>query len=156
HIRDKHPGAELFVVEYAEAFRDEAAKERRGMDSDATFWGPVDFIEKKKKSFDLILLINVLNTIPEADQRRSIFSAVAQRLNPLGWLLVYQRVWAPNDTPEGALEYGGGWIVPQPNYGYWTYRGRDGARWFNERAGEVKLRTIDAGVELSSGNTLLR
>lgn len=150
------PARELFVVEYEEAFHEEALAERKGMENDVTFWRPVDFVQHKKQRFDLALLINVLNTIPEESHRRSAFAAVADRLNPRGWLVLYQRIWAERENPKDAIEYGEGWIVPQPRYGYCTYRARTGARWFNQQAQEAELRSVDTGVELSSSNTLLR
>jgi hypothetical protein len=155
-VQGTYSGQELYAVEYEEAFHDKAKMLRDSMQNDVTFWRPFDFVMQKKQRFDLALLINVLNTIPEESQRQSIFKAVADRLNPLGWLVVYQRNWSESDKPDGALEYTDGWMVRQQD-GSYTYRARTGARWFNDQARECKLRDVQKGIAPpSSNNALLR
>lgn len=155
HLRKTMPSSELFAVEYSEAFHEEAEALRQNLEAHITLWSPTDFVKSKPKGFDLVLVVNVLNTIPEEAHRRSIFKSLAQRLNPNGWLVVYQRIWALSENPPGAIEYDDGWLVPQENYNCYTYRARTGHRWFNDRAGEAGLRAMTV-PEISSSNTLLR
>jgi len=105
----------LYVVEYSEAYHGKAAEVRRKLEPHATFWSPAEFAKDKKQRFDLAILVNVLNTIPEETHRRSVFQALAARLNPRGRLVVYQRMWVESENPKGALAYGDGWMVPQSN-----------------------------------------
>ena len=148
------PGSELVVVEYAEAFRDDAATVRDMVARDAEVWRPIDLVRDLKRSFDLILLVNVLNTLPEEAHRQSIFDTLAARLNPKGWLLIYQRIWAKSENPQGAVAYGDGWFVPQGPDEF-TYRAATGHKWFSARAAASDLRPKPA-PPLSSANTLIR
>jgi hypothetical protein len=154
-IRSLMPDRELYAVEYAEAFHDDASALKDQFRNDLELWRPVDFVKHKDRRFDLVLVVNVLNTIPEEAHRRSVFSTLADRLNPNGWLLVYQRIWAESENPAGAIEYGDGWLIPQPYHSYYTYRARTGARWFNQEATALGLRALPT-PETSSSNVILR
>jgi hypothetical protein len=103
-----------------------------------------------------VLAVNVLNTMPEESHQREAFAALSKRLNPLGKLIIYQRIWAESENPKGARAYGEGWMVPQNRHPHHTYRGKTGARWFNERAKELGLKVVALRTEISSSNTLLR
>lgn len=153
---------ELYIVEYEEAFRNrsreaqkQVAKLRDSISSFATFWTPKEFasISKRGTDFDLILLINVLNTIPEERHRGRIFRTLVRRLRPSGRLVVDQRIWVRSENPE-APRYGDGWIIEQPNY--CTFRAGTGATWFNNMANRARLNVLGLGIKHSSGNTFFR
>lgn len=150
------PTREVCAVEFEEAFRDDASEVKRTLDADVTFWTPSRFANMRRQRFDLILLVNVLNTMPEEDHQRKVFAALADRLNPLGWLVVYQRIWTASENPQGAVDYGNGWLVPHSRLGEYTYRGKTGHKWFNALAAECELRPATTRAEISSSNTLLR
>jgi spermidine synthase len=122
---------------------------------DISFYSPASFVGEDDK-YDLILLINVLNTIPEEEHRRQVFDHLARRLNPTGWLLVYQRIWSSADKPVDKLPYMDGWLVPQTRYDYYTYRAKTGAIWFNLRAEACGLKAVRIKTRITSNNTLLR
>jgi hypothetical protein len=155
HLRSALPSKDVYAVEYEEAFHDDAGAVKQQLEQHITLWRPIDFVREKKQHFDLILLINVLNTIPEESHRASIFDALSDRLNPTGWLLMYQRIWAKSENPKGAIEYGDGWLTPQKRHSHYTFRASTGARWFNEQAKKADLKPVST-AELSSSNTLLR
>jgi hypothetical protein len=158
HIRHKLPTRDVYAVEFDEAFRGDSADLKRRFQSDVTFWTPSSFKKQHDQKFDLILLINVLNTMPEEEHQRQVFKCLSERLNPLGWLVVYQRVWTEGENPAGALPYGDGWLIPQTNYNYYTYRAKTGAKWFNARAAACRLKSVTTKAEakISSRNTLFR
>ena len=149
------PDRELYAVEYAEAFHDDASALKEQFVNDLELWRPVDFVKQKERRFDLVLVVNVLNTIPEEAHRQSVFATLAGRLNPNGWLLVYQRIWAESENPTGAIEYGDGWLIPQPHHSYYTYRACTGNRWFTKAAAALGLRELPT-AESSSSNVILR
>jgi hypothetical protein len=158
----QHSPLDLYIVEYEEAFKNRSRKAqenvaclRKDADGYATFWTPRRFIKRSnsKTHFDLILLVNVLNTVPEVDHRRRMFKAVANRLRPLGWIVVDQRIWAKSENLY-APEHGKGWVIPQTNY--CTYRAGTGANWFNQIAEEEDLKTHRLEIKHSSGNTFFR
>lgn len=153
---------ELYVVEYEEAFKNRSSgvqpvvtNLRKTFNQYAIFQTPEKFASRAKRGtcFDLILLINVLNTIPEEDHRAVIFRTLAKRLNPLGWLVVDQRIWVKSENPE-APKYGDGWIIEQPNY--CTYRAGTGATWFNNMAREAKLVVFPLLIKHNAHNTFFR
>ncbi len=157
HIQKRMPGRDLYIVEYSEAFSEVGpAQLKRAMEDDVTFWRPSDFVQNTDVHFDLILLVNVLNTVPEEKHRESMFQTLAKRLNPRGWLVVYQRIWAASENPPGAIEYTDGWLVPQKHHDYFTFRGKTGKRWFNEQAEKARLRNVTTKAKITSSNTLLR
>src|SRR5437870_11904328 len=94
--------------------------------------------------------------MPEEDHRRQVFAFLSGLLNPLGRLVVYQRIWVESENPPGALIYGEGWLIPQSKYGYYTYRAKTGAKWFTAQAAANKLKPVITKTEISSSNTLLR
>jgi SAM-dependent methyltransferase len=147
---------EVHAVEFDEAFHGGAAMSKQQFQNDVTFWTPKSFVEERELTFDLILLINVFNTMPEEVHRRKLFKCLSQRLNPLGWLVVYQRKWDKSENPPGALPYGDGWLIPQPDYDYYTYRAKTGATWFNAQAAKCELRLAETETVITSSNTLLR
>jgi SAM-dependent methyltransferase len=152
------PTPDIYAIEFDQAFHDDSEKLRNNLKNSVisvTFWPPGVFLQKSKK-FDLILLVNVLNTIPEEAHQRGVFNYLSQRLNPLGWLVLYQRMWAVTDNPPGAVPYGNGWFIPQPNYNCYTYRASTGANWFNARAEECGLNVVPTKTRIKSSNTLLR
>jgi hypothetical protein len=106
----------------------------------------------------MILLVNVLNTIPEDMHQRTVFAFLAEHLNPLGWLVVYQRVWAEGEPPDVKIPYGDGWLVPQTVHNYHTYRGKTGAKWFTAcaTAAGLHLHPVTNNIRITSANTLLR
>lgn len=157
-----HYPIELFVVEYEEAFMNRSRKAqkevsnlRKKLDNYATFWTPEKFAsrEARKTHFDLILLINVLNTMPEEEHRAIIFRTLAQRLRPTGLLVVDQRIWVGSENP-GAPKYGDGWIIEQPSY--CTYRAGTGARWFNNMANRIGLKIFPVDIRHTARNTFFR
>ncbi|MHC4621129.1 MAG: methyltransferase domain-containing protein [Planctomycetota bacterium] len=157
-----HRPLELYVVEYEEAFKNrssdaqpEVTNLRNKLNTYATFWTPQKFASRAKREthFDLILLINVLNTIPEEEHRAVIFRTLAKRLRPTGWLVVNQRIWVETENPE-APKYGDGWIIEQPNY--CTYRAGTGATWFNNMAREAGLGILTLGIRHNARNTFFR
>jgi hypothetical protein len=154
-VSDILPAPDIYAVEFDQAFHDDSEKLKNQLKNSVTFWPPGFFLQQSKK-FDLILLINVLNTIPEEGHQLGVFKYLSQRLNPLGWLVLYQRVWAVTDNPPGALAYGNGWFIPQPNYNCYTYRASTGAKWFNARAEEYQLNVVPTKTRIKSSNTLLR
>ena len=154
-VRRTLPSSDIYTVEFEEAFHDDAAKLKAKFQSDVTFWTPSSFMSRRTGKFDLIFAINVLNTIPEAEHQREVFSCLSEHLKPLGWLLIYQRIWVESENPAEALPYGDGWLIPQ-TYGYYTYRAKTGAKWFNAQAAECKLRPVPIKTEITSSNTLLR
>lgn len=147
---------EVYAVEFDEAFRDDALQVRRQHEADVTFWAPGRFASMRTGKFDLIILVNVLNTMPEEHHQHEVFSFLSNVLNPLGWLVVYQRIWVESENPSGAFQYGDGWLVPQARFNHYTYRAKTGAKWFNQRADECKLKPVDIKTDISSSNTLLR
>jgi hypothetical protein len=158
YMQEKGLTSDLHAVEFNEAFHGEAAALKSGLEPSVSFRAPGSFENQRRQKFDLILLVNVLNTMPEETHRQEVFTCLSERLNPLGWLAVYQRVWVESENPEGALLYGDGWLVPQPKYGYYTYRAKTGAIWFNARAKTCDLKSlaIKAQTKFTSGNTLFR
>jgi hypothetical protein len=157
-----HRPIELYVVEYEEAFQDRSqnaqsvvTKLRNTLNQYATFWTPEKFASRAMRGthFDLILLINVLNTIPEEEHRADIFRTLAKRLRPMGWLFVEQRMWVKSENPK-APKYGDGWIIEQLSCS--TYHAGTGARWFSNMAKEAKLEVLDLGIKPKSHNTLFR
>jgi len=154
-ILTKLPETELHVVEYEEAFSGSAAATYLGLKSRFTHWSPGEFADVDE-SFDLILVVNVLNTIPETLHHQQIFRFLSKRLNPLGWLAVYQRVWAQNDNLPTAIPYGEGWIIPLQRQDACTYRAKTGAQWFNAEARGARLRPLQLGIPMTSGNTIFK
>ena len=152
-IRKTLQSAEIQAVEFAEAFRGDAQEVRNTYDAHVKFWTPAEFAKKCSCLFDLIVLVNVLNTMPEERHRREVFEALAKHLNPLGKLLVYQRIWAQGENPDGSHVYGDGWIVP--HHSSHTYRAKTGARWFSERVKEQGLKAVPIKTTITSSNTLL-
>lgn len=155
-VRKTLPDRELYAVEYDEAFRDDALPIKKSLDPNVTFWTPRRFANARKPKFDIIIAVNVLNTIPEEKHQRDVFAHLCNRLNPLGWLLVYQRIWVEKENPEGALPYGDGWVVPQVHYNQHTYRAKTGANWFNARAADNGLKIVATKTEITSSNTFFR
>jgi len=155
HLRTGLPSPNVYAVEYDEAFRDEAKEVRDTHEPHVTLWTPSQF-QKKDRCFDLIIAINVLNTIPEESHQRAVFKVLADHLNPLGKLFVYQRIWAKGENHEGSIPYGDGWIVPQSNHPHHTYHGKTGARWFADRAEEHRLRVMPLATTITSSNTFIR
>lgn len=147
----------LYAVEYAEAFTQEAPRLlKENLEDHLTLWRPSDFVKNTKTKFDLALLINVLNTIPEESHRVSILKTIAKRLNPRGWLVVYQRIWAARENPAGAREYKDGWIVPLKHRTVHTYRGKIGNRWFNEQSQRAGLSNVTTKTQITSANAIFR
>jgi hypothetical protein len=157
-VTDNLPTADVHAVEFEDAFHDDALNVRTCLQPRFTFWTPRSFKTDRRKKFDLILLVNVLNTIPEDEHRRAVFAYLSQRLNPLGWMVVYQRVWVESENPPGALPYDDGWVVPQPSCDYYTYRAKTGAKWFAAQAQACGLRYYRTQTEqkFKAGNTLFR
>jgi hypothetical protein len=157
-VRDMLPTRSVHAVEFDEAFHDQSANSKTAFKGDVTFWTPKYFSQRVNPKFDLILLVNVLNTMPEEEHRREVFTCLSHRLNPLGWLMVYQRKWHESENRDGALPYGDGWLTPQANYPYYTYRASTGAIWFNAQAAACGLKPIETKAEatISSGNTFFR
>lgn len=149
------PSPNVYAVEFDEAFRDGAKEVREVHEPHMTLWTPSKF-RKETRCFDLIVAINVLNTIPEDSHQRAIFKILSRRLNPLGKLFVYQRIWAKNENPDGSIPYGDGWIIPQSNHPHHTYHGKTGARWFAEQSEENRLRAMPLETRITSSNTFIR
>jgi len=161
YILEHHPELELFVVEYEEAFAGrspQAAAACERTRDQATVWTPGEFDTKKvrKQRFDAVLLVNVLNTVPEPGFREDIVKTLSERLYPSGWLVVYQRIWTGSELKGQFFEYQDGWIVPLDGKDYCTYRARTGAKWFNQVTRELPLRVLDLDIGMSSGNTFFR
>lgn len=156
-VRSILPTRVVYAVEFDEAFHDQTAGLKSQFD-EVTFWSPKLFERRVNPKFDLILMVNVLNTMPEEVHRQEVFTCLARRLNPLGWLAVYQRKWHETENPEGALSYGDGWLIPQTKYPYYTYRASTGATWFNAQAQACGLRPVETNAEasLTSKNTFFR
>jgi hypothetical protein len=157
-VRNMLPTRNVYAVEFDEAFHDQSANSKSQFKGDVTFWAPKYFAPRVRPKFDLILLVNVLNTMPEEDHRRELLTCLSRRLNPLGWLMVYQRKWVESENRDGALPYGDGWLTPQVNYPYYTYRAGTGAIWFNAQAAACGLKAVETKAEakISSGNTFFR
>jgi hypothetical protein len=158
YLANNLPAADVHAAEFEDAFHGDAANERTRLQPGFTFWTPRSLKAERRRKFDLILLVNVLNTVPEEEHRRVVFAWLSQRLKPLGWIVVYQRVWAESENPSGALPYDDGWVVPQPNCDYYTYRAKTGAKWFAAEARACGLRYYPTQAEevFKSGNTLFR
>lgn len=155
-LRRELPAPNLYAVEFEEAFRDAAKETREAHAPNVTIWTPSRF-RKEERKYDLIVAINVLNTMPEQDHQRDAFAALATRLNPMGKLFVYQRIWAKGESEDaGGIPYGEGWLVPQSNHPHHTYRGRVGATWFKAQAERHKLRVISLETTITSSNTFMR
>jgi cyclopropane fatty-acyl-phospholipid synthase-like methyltransferase len=156
HLRKGLPSPNVYAVEFDEAFQGEAAEVREGEAANITFWTPRQF-RKASQRFDLIVAINVLNTIPEEEHQREVFKVLAARLNPLGKMFVYQRIWAKGESESaGGTAYGEGWIMPQSNHPHHTFHGKTGANWFKQQAEENGLRVIPLETKLTSNNTFIR
>jgi hypothetical protein len=159
YVRRNLNTREVYAVEFEEAFHDDSAKLKARYAQNVTFWTPKSFEKQRDEKFDLILLVNVLNTMPEEEHQRDVFRCLSKRLELNGWLLVYQRVWTAGVNPTDALPYGNGWFIPQqPRYDYYTYRAGTGAIWFNKLAKECGLDPVVTKAEnkFTSNNTLLK
>jgi hypothetical protein len=158
HVLETYPAREVVAVEYASAFRGKARALREDLEKRITLWTPDVFRKKKNPSYGLILLVNVLNTIPVLQHREQIFETVARRLNPQGLLVVYQRVWTSSDNRAGAaIPHGDdGWFFNIQHQNYYTYRAKTGAQWFTAQASKNGLKVIDPGVHFTSNNTVLK
>jgi len=153
------PTKEVHAVEFDEAFHGGAAQLKSKYAASVKFWTPQAFAKERDEKFDLILLVNVLNTMPEQDHQRETFECLADRLNVAGWLLVYQRIWTEGENPDDAIQYGKGWMIPQqPRYDYCTYRAGTGAIWFNQLAKKCGLEPVETRAlnRFTSNNTLLK
>lgn len=157
YIRKKYRTFEVYAVEFDEAFHGMASTLKATFSSHVTFWTPSSF-ENQRGNFDLILLVNVLNTIPEDEHQREVFKCLSENLSPSGWMVVYQRIWTKGENPSGALPYGNGWFIPQSQYGYYTYRSATGASWFKAQAKACGLNHIMSHAEekFASNNTLFK
>lgn len=160
-VYEEMPNRELYLVEYRHAFQNKGEKVLNLYDEynrRATIWTPKEFISRKRKNdrFDLIFLVNVFNTIPEVEHREAIFKVLAKRLHPSGLLVVYQRIWSSRENPSVCYEYNDGWIIPQTNYSYYTYRANTGAIWFNRMARSYDLRIFQIPFKMKSKNTLFK
>jgi cyclopropane fatty-acyl-phospholipid synthase-like methyltransferase len=156
HLQKGLPSPNVYAVEFEEAFKDEAKERRDAHAQNTTLWTPAEF-RKEDQRFDLIIAINVLNTIPEEIHQREIFKVLANRLNPTGKLFVYQRIWAKGESEgDGGIPYGEGWIMPQSHHPHHTYHGKLGANWFKTQAKECELRVVDLKTDITSGNTFFR
>src|SRR2546423_7322400 len=160
-IRKSMPTREVHAVEFNEGFHDDSVALKTSFMPFVTFWTPKSFQRlPRRKKFDLILLVNVLNTMPEEWHRRKVFACLSKRLNPMGWMVVYQRVWTAGVNPAGALQYEeNGWLISQqPRFDYYTYRAGTGATWFNDQAEECGLEPYPTKTEknFTSNNTLFK
>src|SRR5436305_876991 len=79
----------------------------------------------------------------------NVVGCLSKRLNPMGWMVVYQRVWTAGVNPAGALQYEkNGWLISQqPRFDYYTYRAGTGATWFNDQADECGLEPYPTKTE---------
>jgi SAM-dependent methyltransferase len=160
YMRKRLPTYELHAVEFDDAFQYATpAALKNGLVNQVKFWQPKSFERKRGEKFDLILLINVLNTMPEEEHQEEVFKCLSERLNPTGWLVVYQRTWVASENPPDALPYKNGWLIPQrPPYDYYTYRSGNGANWFNSLAKECGLNPVPtrAARSFTSNNTVFK
>ncbi len=147
-------GVEIKAVEYEEAFRGRASEQRKALPPLLSVVTPRQLVRAKKELFDAILLVNVLNVIPEEEHRRDVFQWAAKHLTPVGWLAVCQRVWVSAENGPGAIEYGEGWFVPHRSPSVYTYRAKTGHQWFRSQAKTAGLKPINLGISISANNTL--
>ena len=157
-MRELVPDRDVYAVEYEEAFEgEEATAVKRDLANHVTFWRPIDFVRAKKVKFDLILLVSVLNVIPDEGHRRSILQSLAARLNPRGRLLIYQRIWPDYDAPETAISNGeDGWFIPQSKPETYTYRAATNKSWCTKVAEGAGLKRATTKASISASNTVLQ
>jgi SAM-dependent methyltransferase len=107
-------GFEVTVVEYENAFkRPVAAKKRAAAKRFNHFAGlvwPHDFIRSKEK-YDVVLLVFVLQTVPEKSERNRILYEIAKKLDPDGPRRIYYASRFGDKTEaDKAHAYRDGWI----------------------------------------------